>query len=172
MGILKERSDRWAFAVAGLTTVLCWALFVLRFHNPTSRAVLILGNIVVGVGVLLIALAMGTLRRRGAPEAGQDFAATTEVVRGGVYGVVRHPLYLGWLLTYPAAMMVSQHWLIVVLGALGVVSLVAIARGEDSELVAKFGVTYREYMAEVPRLNIVGGVMRKLRRGRQGGRAV
>lgn len=166
---MKEQSGRWNFAIAGLTTVLCWALFVLRFHNPTSRVVFILGNAVVGTAVLLIVLAMSTLRRRGAPEAGQDFVATTAVVREGVYGVVRHPLYLGWLLTYPAVMMVSQHWLIVMLGTLGMASLVAIARAEDKELVVKFGSAYEEYMTQVPRLNIVGGMIRKLRRGRHGG---
>lgn len=168
---MKEQSNRWTFAVAGLTTVFCWALFVLRFHNPVSQVVFVLGNVVVGGAVLLIVLSMVTLRRRGAPEAGRGFTATTEVVQGGVYSVVRHPLYLGWLLTYPAAMMVSQHWLIVVLGALGIVSLVAIARAEDGELVAKFGSPYEEYMARVPGLNIAGGVMRKLCRGRRGGRA-
>lgn len=168
---MKEPSDRWTFPVAGLTTVLCWTLFFLRFHNPASQAVFVLGNALVGAAVLLVVLAMVTLRRRGAPEAGRDFTATTEIVQGGVYSVVRHPLYLGWLLTYPAAMMVSQHGLIVVLGALGMVSLVAIARAEDGELVAKFGSPYEEYMARVPGLNIAGGVMRKLRRGRWGGRA-
>lgn len=167
---MKEGSGKWMFFIAGSTTVLCWALFVLGFRNPTSQVVFILGNIVVGAGVLLIVLAISTLRKRGAPKVGQDFAATTEVVREGVYGVVRHPLYLGWLLTYPAAMMVSQHWLVVVLGTLGMVSVVAIAKAEDGELVVKFGPAYEEYMAEVPRLNIVGGVMRKLRKDRRHGR--
>ncbi len=77
--------------------------------------------------------------------------------------VVRHPLYLGWLLTYPAAMLVSQHWLIVILGVLGIVSIAQITRMADEQLVEKFGVDYEAYMQAVPRLNILLGIARQLK---------
>jgi protein-S-isoprenylcysteine O-methyltransferase Ste14 len=83
-----------------------------------------------------------------------------------VYAVVRHPLYLGWLLAYPAAMLVSQHWLIVVLGAIGMASIEAITRLADRELSAKFGPEYERYMEQVPRLNMLWGLAKKLGRER------
>ena len=95
----------------------------------------------------------------------KDFTSTTEIVKQGIYSVVRHPLYLGWFLAYPAAMMVSQHWLIVGLGVIGMASMIQITRNADTQLVAKFGPEYENYMKEVPRLNIISGIARKLKRG-------
>ncbi len=163
---MKVRSGSVAFAIAGITTVLCWLLFFLFYHSPASRFLFAIGNIVAGVGVLLIVLAMRTLRKRGRLDQDQDFTSTTRIVRQGVYAVVRHPLYLGWLLTYPAAMLVSQHWLIVVLGVVGVASIEAITRLADRELSAKFGPEYERYMEQVPRLNMLRGIVRKIRRER------
>ncbi|MCK4515768.1 MAG: DUF1295 domain-containing protein, partial [Spirochaetaceae bacterium] len=107
---MKSRLSTLAFAVASITIVLCWLLFVLFFHNPINQDLFVVGDVIVGVGILLIIFAMATLKREGNLQEGRNFTATTVVVKRGVYSVVRHPLYLGWLLTYPAAMLVSQHW--------------------------------------------------------------
>lgn len=162
---MKERFGSWTFPIAGITLVLCWLLFILFLHAPVSRVLFVLGNVTVAMGVVLILLAMSNLRKRGEPEEAKDFTATTEIVRQGIYSVVRHPLYLGWFLAYPAAMLVSQHWLIVGLGVIGMASMVQITRNADIQLVAKFGPEYENYMEEVPRLNIILGIARKLKRG-------
>ena len=96
---MKSRLSTLAFPIASITIVLCWLLFVLFFHNPISQALFIVGEVIVGLGILLIILAMATLRRKGNLKESGDFTATTVVVKRGVYSVVRHPLYLGWLLT-------------------------------------------------------------------------
>jgi protein-S-isoprenylcysteine O-methyltransferase Ste14 len=162
--VMKSRLSTLAFPIASITIVLCWLLFVLFFHNPISQALFVVGNVLVGVGILLIILAIVTLRRKGKSQEGEAFTATTVVVKRGVYSVVRHPLYLGWLLMYPAAMLVSQHWLIVILGVLGIVSIDQITRMADEQLVEKFGVDYETYIQEVPRLNVILGIVRKLKR--------
>ncbi|MCK4827749.1 isoprenylcysteine carboxylmethyltransferase family protein [bacterium] len=161
---MKSRLSSLAFPIASITIVLCWLLFVLFFHNPISHALFVAGNVIVGVGILFIMLAMATLRRKGDLQEGEDFTATTVVVKQGVYSVVRHPLYLGWLLTYPAAMLVSQHWLIFILCVIGIVSMDQITRIADEQLVEKFGVDYEMYMQEVPSLNVILGIVRKLKR--------
>ena len=161
---MRSRSHSLAFPIASITIVLCWLLFVLSFHNPVSQLLFVVGNAIVVVGLLFIILAMATLRRKGDLQEGAPFTATTVMVKHGIYSVVRHPLYFGWFLMYPAAMSVSQHWLIIVLGVIGMVSIDQITRAADGQLVKKFGTEYEVYMKEVPRLNVVLGIVRKLKR--------
>jgi len=161
---MNSRLSTLAFPLASITIVLCWLLFILCFHNPISQVLFFLGDIIVGVGILLVILAMASLKRKGNLQEGGDFTTTTVVVKRGVYSVVRHPLYLGWLLTYPAAILVSQHWLIVILGVIGIASMNQITKMADEQLVDKFGADYETYMQEVPRLNILLGIVRKLKR--------
>jgi len=161
---MKSRLSSLAFPIASITIVLCWLLFFLFFHNPISQVLFVAGNVIIGAGILLIMLSMVTLRRMGDLQEGEDFTATTVVVKQGIYSVVRHPLYLGWLLTYPAAMLVSQHWLIFILCVIGILSMDQITWIADKQLLEKFGVDYERYMQEVPRLNVILGIVRKLKR--------
>jgi protein-S-isoprenylcysteine O-methyltransferase Ste14 len=50
------------------------------------------------------------------------------------------------------------------LGVLGIVSIDQITRMADEQLVERFGIDYEMYMQEVPRLNILLGIVRKLKR--------
>jgi protein-S-isoprenylcysteine O-methyltransferase Ste14 len=154
--------DSLAFAAAGITLALCWLLFFLLFNNPINQILFVIGNVIIAAGILLIILPMAALRGKGKPQEGESFTATTSIVKSGIYSVVRHPLYLGWLLMYPAAMLVSQQWVIVILGVIGIISMDQITRAADYRLIEKFGPSYEAYIQEVPRLNIISGVLRKL----------
>ena len=159
-----KRFDTLVFPIATISLILCWLLFALFFHNPASFILFICGNITICIAIVIIILAIRTLRRIGRLQNEKDFTATTLLVTQGVYSIVRHPLYLGWLLTYPAAMMVSQHWLVGIFGLLGMVSMIRIATIADSQLAEKFGKTYQVYMRDVPRLNLIVGIIRNLKR--------
>jgi protein-S-isoprenylcysteine O-methyltransferase Ste14 len=93
------------------------------------------------------------LRRSGhptAPETGSPllgFEHTSALVTSGVYRFIRHPLYASLLyLTWGAALK-SVSWLTAGLAAVATGLLLATAKAEEVENVARFGVAYREYMA-------------------------
>jgi protein-S-isoprenylcysteine O-methyltransferase Ste14 len=66
----------------------------------------------------------------------------------GLYRYVRHPLYVGWLLTFWAApTMTAAHLLFALMTTAYI--LIAI-RFEERELVAVHGVTYAAYREQVP----------------------
>lgn len=150
--------------VAGMLMVAAWMLYFLRFHDPAFQLIVYAGWAVLAAGLALIFSSMFFLRTRGQPEEGRDFTQTTQLVQSGLYAVVRHPLYLGWLLMYLAAMFLSQHWVVAVLALLGVACMVLIVRQEDRLLAERFGDAYESYMAAVPALNLAVGVARLLRR--------
>lgn len=83
------------------------------------------------------------------------------------FGIAGSTFVLCWLLMYPAAMLVSQHWLVILLGTVGAGSMLAICREADRELVGKFGAAYADYMREVPQLNLVVGIARKAARRKE-----
>jgi len=83
----------------------------------------------------------------------------------GIYASVRHPLYLGWILSiFVATIFLHQHWLFVIIGFSGIASVYLISREEDRFNIEKFGKNYKRYMEKVPRMNLLLGVMRRLRR--------
>ena len=160
----RSTARRFLFFGAGALLVLVWLLYFLRLHDPALPALVYAGWAVMAGGYVLIFLSIRTLRRQGKPKAGQDFAHTTRLIEHGIYAAVRHPLYLGWLLMYGAAMFVSQHWLVLILALLGSGCVYGIARLEELDLVKRFGSAYEQYMRSVPGMNLLTGIWRRARR--------
>ena len=63
-----------------------------------------------------------------------------------------------------ASILISQHWLTLVLGVAVLAWFFAYALPwSDEQLIEKFGDEYRRYMQKVPRTNFVAGLIRTLR---------
>jgi protein-S-isoprenylcysteine O-methyltransferase Ste14/ferredoxin len=100
--------------------------------------------------------------RKGMPQEGKSSMDVTAVVDTGLYGIVRHPQYLGCMLMMLASILVSQHWLSVIVGVPLALWLFTEIPKEENGLILKFGDDYRHYMQKVPRLNPFLGVIRML----------
>ena len=103
-------------------------------------------------------------KTRGKPAEGKGIMDTTVIVESGTYGIVRHPQFLGALLTICASILISQHWLFALMGILIVWITPKWIREAEANLIVKFGDDYKRYMEKVPRINFVLGVIRLLRR--------
>jgi len=91
-------------------------ILVFLLYNPEGNVLLI--NI--GWGVLILSGVFGwlpilTLQRKGKVR-GRGYIHTPVLVDSGVYGIVRQPQYLAGVLMSMALPMITQHWLVVVLG--------------------------------------------------------
>jgi len=151
------------FATAGVLLASSWLLYFFLLHDPFVEGLVYVGWVMLAVGLVFILLPMVVLRSKGKPGKGRDFTHTTTIVDKGIYAIVRHPLYLGWLLMYAAVILFSQHWLIAIMGILGIVCMCLIARQEDRFLIRKFGDAYEKYMKSVPALNVLASIIRLLR---------
>ena len=105
-------------------------------------------------------------KSRGKPATGKSIMDTTVVVESGTYGIVRHPQFLGAILTVCASILISQHWLFALIGILIVGVTPNWIREAEESLLLKFGDEYKRYMEKVPRMNFVLGIIRLLRRKR------
>jgi protein-S-isoprenylcysteine O-methyltransferase Ste14 len=151
------------YYIAGALLVLVYSLLWF-LDTPTGVQLLrYVGGAILVVGIILIILPRFVFRSKGKPEKEKDWVETTVVVDTGIYAVVRHPLYLGWLFMYVALILLSQHWLTVIIGIPGMVCVYLISRQEDQRLIEKFGDEYKDYMQKVPRMNLLVGIIRLVR---------
>ena len=151
------------YYIAGALLVLVYSLLWFLDAPAGVQLLRYVGGAILVVGIILIILPRFVFRSKGKPEKEKDWIETTVVVDTGIYAVVRHPLYLGWLFMYVALILLSQHWLTVIIGIPGMVCVYLISRQEDQRLIEKFGDEYKDYMQKVPRMNLLVGIIRLVR---------
>ena len=116
--------------------------------------------------VIILLAGYEFIMKGGAPE-GESLVNTTVLVDSGVYAVVRHPQYLGFILFVFALVLMSQHWLSVFSGVMGSALFYKDVLKEEQMSIVKFGDEYKRYMQKVPRMNPLLGVMRLLNKKRE-----
>jgi protein-S-isoprenylcysteine O-methyltransferase Ste14 len=104
-----------------------------------SWVLLILSLYVVITGYLL-------LKRKGKPDS--NFENTSLLVKSGIYGYIRHPLYLSVFLLGTGVMLKNPEPLQLILGVINLIAVYFTAHIEENEMISKFGEAYREYMKE------------------------
>jgi len=143
-------------------------ILVFVFYNYYSLDFLVyVGWILLMFSVVIIWLAGGEFRKKGGAPKGESIVHTSVLVDSGVYAVVRHPQYLGFILFVLALVLMSQHWLSVISGALGSALFYKDILREEQMSIEKFGDAYKRYMERVPRMNLLIGILRYLRQRRK-----
>jgi protein-S-isoprenylcysteine O-methyltransferase Ste14/NAD-dependent dihydropyrimidine dehydrogenase PreA subunit len=174
-----DRAIRTTYpGLVGWENVLAWVSFISAFLQPIGGvlygilygpslglpAAFYAGWIVLIVGLLLAISSLMHFKRRGKPVEGRGIMSTTMLVESGTYGIVRHPQFVGISLVVCASVLISQHWFFLLIG----VPLIALfpkwIKDSEDHLIAKFGDDYRCYMERVPRVNLLRGIVRMLRR--------
>jgi len=86
------------------------------------------------------------------------------LVESGMYAFVRHPEFLGHILIISALVIISQHWICVIVGAILIVLLCLAMIEEEKRNIEKFGNAYMDYMKRVPRINLIAGIIKQISR--------
>jgi len=116
------------------------------------------------VAIVLGWRARVSFEEKGGAQEGESWLRTLVVVDSGVYAVVRHPMYLSFILLILALMLISQHWLSVIFGLPIVVFLYLAMRVEEQSNIKKFGDETMRTMNRVPRMNFLLRLIRLVRR--------
>lgn len=75
---------------------------------------------------------------------------TDRVVTSGVYSMVRHPQYLGGVLSHVGVSLLLSAWYSLLLTPIVGVLYYLLSRKEEQELVKEFGGEYMKYQGEAP----------------------
>jgi protein-S-isoprenylcysteine O-methyltransferase Ste14 len=142
---------------------LAQVVLCILFHNSLNLNCLRhLAWVVLAVAMVLGWRARVALQAEGGSGAGESWLHTQTVVDTGIYAVVRHPIYLSFLLMSLTLVLLSQHWLNAVLGAVVMGLLYNDMRREEKSSLERFGKEYQRYMDRVPRMNLLLGTVRLL----------
>lgn len=85
------------------------------------------------------------------------------LIRTGVYSLVRHPEFLGHVFIIMSMILLAQVVMSLVIGAAMLLMLWIAIVDEERMNIEKFGEEYLEYMMKVPRVNIIAGIIRRMR---------
>ncbi len=153
-GVREDRGNRWviaAFVAIGL--LAAW----LPAYTDRKEFWTIDGDEVRWLGVVLFAVG-GTLRLWPVFVLGQRFSGLVAIQRGhtlvtrGIYGVIRHPSYLGMLINAVGWSLAFRSGAGLLLTAGLVPPLVARMNAEERLLRAHFGGEYEAYCARTSRM--------------------
>ncbi|MBK7134583.1 MAG: isoprenylcysteine carboxylmethyltransferase family protein [Bacteroidales bacterium] len=116
----------WFVNPLSLNQIISWILLTISLYAVTT-------------GYLL-------LKRKGKPTI--NFENTSLLVTSGIYGFIRHPLYLSVFLLGTGVMIKNPEPVQLILGAVNLVAVYITAKIEENEMIAKFGDEYRQYMKD------------------------
>ena len=154
---LKQRDDltgEHAVGDAGQLVLACLFAAVWIADTFFLRATIWLNPylplaIRIPLGVALLVLA-GYLASAGLSTVFGERREQPAVITKGVFGVVRHPVYLSEILLYLGLLSFSVSLAAACVWAIGILFLHAISRYEERLLLARFGAEYERYQQQVP----------------------
>jgi protein-S-isoprenylcysteine O-methyltransferase Ste14 len=149
------------FASAAVGQVV---LAILLYDRNANTTFINIGWIILWISAIFGVLPIFTLKKWGGVPKGKGYVNTTVLVDRGIYAIVRHPQYLAWILIGLALPLISQHWLVAVMGLVLIVTNYMTTFDEEKDTLAKLGDDYRAYMQRVPRLNFLLGIFRLIKR--------
>ncbi len=118
-----------------------------------SNTLLIVGYIILAAGAVLVILSVFTIIKR----------IDKEVVKNGVYSVVRHPMYVGGMVMFFSHFFLGQNWIVAISTVIGITGCYIIIGIEDKKIREKFGNGYIKYSESVPRINVLAGILMKIK---------
>ncbi len=121
--------------------------FIFGFSTWLNEVVPNIIRVSAGTVVLIVS---GILSFSGMRIVFNEVREKPEVIRKGVFAIVRHPVYLGEILLYLGMLLFSMSIASMAVWLCAVVFLYFISRYEEKILLDHFGEEYRSYMNEVP----------------------
>jgi len=151
----RETRDKILMIILGIAFFL--NITAINLFPAISEELVVVGYTIFGTGAFLYILSAFTLRGKG----------ISNIVDSGIYGVVRHQLYLGVMTMFFSHIFLGQNWIVVISTIVALVCCYLIILSDEEKSLEKFGYDYKRYMEKTPRINFVLGIIRLLQRRRE-----
>jgi len=148
----RETKDNILMFIIGIVFFL--NIIAINLFPPNIEELIVTGYTIFGIGASLYILSVITLRKKG----------VSNIVDSGIYGIIRHPLYLGAMIMFLSHIFLGQNWITAIGTTIAIVCCYLIILSDEEQNFEKFGDDYKHYMQKVPRINFVLGVIRLLQR--------
>jgi len=148
---------------AGCSISICLTLLIFGlfgwYQKAISPVLQVTGSVLTCMTVVLALITFVTFRSKGKPE--KKIEETTVLIEGTIFGIIRHPLYLGFALWGIGQILAIQSTISMILGIIAIFCAWMASKKEDEFNILKFGDDYREYMKKVPMWNVLKGLIRR-----------
>jgi protein-S-isoprenylcysteine O-methyltransferase Ste14 len=148
----RETKDTILMIILGVTFFL--NIIAIYLFPSIIEELVAVGYTILGIGAVFYVLSVLTLRRKG----------VSRIVDSGIYGIVRHPLYLGAMTMFFSHIFLGQNLIVTIGTIVALVCCYLTILSDEEQNLEKFGDDYKRYMQKVPRINFVLGVIRLLQR--------
>lgn len=154
--------QEWVATSVGSVLAVGVIVLLILLTNPRAVAAVQFAGLalfaIAGVMFVLHGYMLIVPRRR------KGWGYTGVLVDTGLYGVVRHPLYLGVIVVFVGAVLLGQSWPVCAVAVVGIAVMYWNMVLEERWNRRRFGEDYVSYMQRVPRVNIFAGIVRAVRR--------
>jgi len=124
-------------------------LFILNISSSWQNVIPWYFRILVFIPIFFVS---GYFAQSGLKKVFREERKKLEVIRSGVFGIVRHPIYLGSILVFLSFVILSLSIASLIIWFVIIVFYYCLSRYEERLLIEKLGKDYRDYMNEVPML--------------------
>ncbi|MFP3985380.1 MAG: methyltransferase family protein [Candidatus Bathyarchaeia archaeon] len=122
------------------------SITVLNFSTPILHLIVSLPLILFGAWIALKGVKAITFK------VAETHCAPKRLETSGVYSIVRHPQYFGWVLTHFGMSLLLSAWYSLLFTPISAALIYLIAKKEEEGLISKFGEKYKDYQKKVPML--------------------
>ncbi|MFW9936331.1 MAG: methyltransferase family protein [Candidatus Thorarchaeota archaeon] len=143
--------------------IVAQLILVFFFYNVYRIKLLVW----MGWGMFALFLIIGSLpriafKKYGGIREGEGHLNTTKLVKSGIYAIIRHPYWFSWILLSLSLSFLSQYWVMVLFGIISSIIIYLETYHLDKRLIQKFGKSYNVYKKQVPRMNLIIGLIKYL----------
>ena len=156
--MVRKRIIHEIFVACGLGIMFSLVIMGQRWESGDISLLAYTGYALYLPAILLVGSSFITLHHKGEPRSGWEH--TTILIGKGVFGIVRHPLYLGSAFFAAGVIFIIQSPLPTILGSIAIFCFWMASKREDWYNIEKFGDHYKEYMERVPMWKFLKGLQR------------